>query len=76
MTINKFINKYKHITEDLGDCYFHKIVINDRRINIQEDKDGENHFYSIHDEEGNAVFAGYVCSDDNVEKIFSDILTY
>jgi len=73
MTIIEFLNKYPHVTEDLGDCYFHKIIIGSRRVNFQEDKKGKYNFLSIHNKEGDAEFAGYTYLDTSVDDILSDI---
>jgi hypothetical protein len=67
--IPDFLIKYPHITDELQDCYFHKIKIGDYSIHIQEDKENEYHFVSIWNKNV-SIFAGW---SEDINKIHKDI---
>jgi len=65
-----FLKKYPHTIEDIGDCYFYKIRMGTISINIQEDKEGEYHFFSIWKGEV-SVISGW---SNDMNKIYEDII--
>lgn len=41
------LRKYKHTFEEMDDCFYYKVQVGNYRIDIEEDKFGNDNFFSV-----------------------------